>query len=573
MFFFVNGIRSKGPNLDQSMEKISKVRDISLDDKKFAMSLISSGDSKHYSLLDDIFGENNDRITWTVPNPQNVDKECIFRPFVAAKLSELGYTIIDYIKGTCRKDNRITKIGKVLTKANVDPEIINGFSNSSQRMNSNKDLISVTLSRNPFDIVAMSTGRGWRSCMSMDRGNRHYVGADIMNDTMIVYYHKPDDMDINEPFGRNLIKKYQDFSFETMKNLVFYKHEKISYGSVSEKVGEFARLICDRINDHINRDNDIQKITGLIGSGVYCDYLSNRETYVNYNKISLKDLLETSSSWDRSVFETVLGNIGDHTPLVEHERLIDYLSYEKIKPSFGVFETLVSYDTNSAYSLLDLLSSNSNTDDMYIDILARRLATHPSRSLFEKSVQVQRDQWSGHKHMAELEKSINDSIYHKVSEVLYGKLDFRDMEVTHNFLSEFFTTMEGLSHLDFDNEEIFGVIKEVLGYLSNKALPNDIAVRLNRNSYNRSLRIVPYVKNMNAKIIMYDDLRHYESENEVVRNLREEILRTYPNKSEHSDTDYLYVLASRYRSIVQFTGDTTSNPIKVVVDDNYTVVV
>ena len=90
--------------------------------------------------------------------------------------------------------------------------------------NKPKELIAV-ISRHPYDIAGMSTGRGWRSCMNLVDGEyRDFVGTTIMGGGLVAYicypndttdlidsngvHHKNNKINIQHPLGRVLIKPY-----------------------------------------------------------------------------------------------------------------------------------------------------------------------------------------------------------------------------------------------------------------------------------------------------------------------------------------------------------------------------
>lgn len=69
--------------------------------------------------------------------------------------------------------------------------------------------LMVVISRHPYDIAGMSTGREWTSCMNLDIGSeRNVVPLDIRHGTLIAYITTIDDKNINHPLGRVAIKPY-----------------------------------------------------------------------------------------------------------------------------------------------------------------------------------------------------------------------------------------------------------------------------------------------------------------------------------------------------------------------------
>lgn len=132
--------------------------------------------------------------------PAVVDKEVV----------DKGYRVEDYVAGIAvdPTGKRRIKIGKLLT-----PAAKKVFDNDSQRKASrliNAPLL-VVISRHPYDLMGMSTNRGWTSCTNMkDGSNRKYVKQDVKFGTLIAYLVKTDDKNINNPIGRVRIYRYTD---------------------------------------------------------------------------------------------------------------------------------------------------------------------------------------------------------------------------------------------------------------------------------------------------------------------------------------------------------------------------
>ena len=106
-----------------------------------------------------------------------------------------------------------------------------------QKTSSSKSVDFVmVLSRHPYDMAGMSTGRGWISCMNLEFGSyKEYVKTSMMSGGMIAYLCKPDDttdlvdskgkhhknnkINVQHPLGRCLVKPFwkstdEDLDFE-----------------------------------------------------------------------------------------------------------------------------------------------------------------------------------------------------------------------------------------------------------------------------------------------------------------------------------------------------------------------
>jgi len=136
-------------------------------------------------------------------------------------LSSQQLEIVDYKSGLAKnKDGKLAKIGKALNKNEDGKKLLDLF-NTSRSGVKKKDELLIVISRHPYDIAGMSTGRGrdepgdskegwgWSSCMNLRSGlNRFYVTKDIENGTLIAYIIDSNDKNINKPIARMLLKQY-----------------------------------------------------------------------------------------------------------------------------------------------------------------------------------------------------------------------------------------------------------------------------------------------------------------------------------------------------------------------------
>lgn len=97
----------------------------------------------------------------------------------------------------------------------------------SKKIKTENDYILV-ISKKPYDIVSMTSCRSWGGCMDMYKGlNREKIKDDIREGTLIAYLIKPDDLNIENPISRVLIKP---FISENNPNDILYKPENKVYG-------------------------------------------------------------------------------------------------------------------------------------------------------------------------------------------------------------------------------------------------------------------------------------------------------------------------------------------------------
>ena len=102
-------------------------------------------------------------------------------PELIAAIEDAGYEVTDYIQGyAVKKDDprkQIVKIGKILTdtRFKIPPIIKQTFDKDPARQSSKSENM-IVISRHPYDIAGMTSGRTWHSCMNIETGiNRRYV--------------------------------------------------------------------------------------------------------------------------------------------------------------------------------------------------------------------------------------------------------------------------------------------------------------------------------------------------------------------------------------------------------------
>jgi hypothetical protein len=212
------------------------------------------------------------RLYIDLPTTQTVQTD----PQVYNKLQQLGYDVVDYTRGLARKkagNQNPTKIGKILTAAaqagdDTANTILQKFQNDPKRAGTRAEYQGV-VSRHPYDIAGMSTDRGWTSCQDLVGGSRcTYVPQDIRAGTLVAYMITKDDVNINNPVGRILLKPYINDQNQTA-----YALHNESYGTVTN---EFRQAV-NRFATWLNNQQGI-KGSFYLSRDVYYDgsYLDRR---------------------------------------------------------------------------------------------------------------------------------------------------------------------------------------------------------------------------------------------------------------------------------------------------------
>ncbi len=215
---------------------------------------------------------------------------------VAEYLQEKGYTIKDYRQGLATNQGRVFKIGKLLEKLldqdykselaryqamgasptkikseldrtqKYNLELLQTFQNSPYRTGKGQSNYSVVFSSDPHDIAAMSTGRDWTSCMQLGKG-AHYkdIFCEIKNGGFIAYLIKSDDVNIQKPLARILIRR-----FDNKQGKSIAIPEDTVYGNEIEGFSEFVKKWVD------NKQGPIGKGFYKMKGGKHSDTFSDR---------------------------------------------------------------------------------------------------------------------------------------------------------------------------------------------------------------------------------------------------------------------------------------------------------
>jgi hypothetical protein len=144
-----------------------------------------------------------------------------------------------------------------------------------------KDRLWVVISRHPYDVASMSTGRGWTSCTNLD-GEKNspeakYVPLYVEHKSLIAYLIKKGDWNIQQPVSRIMINVHTSKSGQ----MILVPSED-TYGFASDIFEEFVKKWCHQMN--------IKKPDGAYASSTTAQYPSAYEKYRgNYRRISRDD--------------------------------------------------------------------------------------------------------------------------------------------------------------------------------------------------------------------------------------------------------------------------------------------
>lgn len=189
----------------------------SLDDPKLQKQ-VDAWPKGDYSFTDHIFGSKGHRIDSEKDHPNNhrITIPLVHEDPIKDHLENNGHTDVNYEKGTVKDSHgRETRIGKALVRTKAEPHLIKRFNDDSARkaLGKSSDTHEVIISRHPYDVAGMSTGKRWNSCMDMKTGeNAHYLPGEIRNGTHVAYLVAKGvkhGVSLHEPVARIALKKYK----------------------------------------------------------------------------------------------------------------------------------------------------------------------------------------------------------------------------------------------------------------------------------------------------------------------------------------------------------------------------
>jgi len=273
---------------------------------------------------------------------------------------------------------------------------------------SNKINLSVVISRNPYDIVGMSTDRRWTSCMKLPNDDpsiypggayHQHLVHDIKLGTLVAYLIEPIDKNIDRPYARIAIKPYQNI---IDKSIMLYPESKIYHDdSLDENIYEEFNKIVHEFLDKIQDSKE-----GIFESmpDLYNDSKENFKIKTNKNEKSIlirniidfnkildidnntgidiiKKAIVTSQSKNNNTYIEMFNNLASVYNLIidyldiETPQLITKIVTESLTADNYQNKTVID-ESGKMMSILNLLDiihykslSNKHFDEKYLNSL------------------------------------------------------------------------------------------------------------------------------------------------------------------------------------------------------------
>lgn len=210
------------------------------------------------------------------------------RDTVYFKFHRYGYQITSYIKNLAidkhQRPTTIVKLmNKIISKEKDDvqevkalKETVDAFINDPGRSGIGKKNLLVVFSRHPYDILGMSTDRGWTSCKSLgtkpikrtdvrehEGCNRHYLDDEI-HSLIVAYLINEKDKNIQNPIARiNLIPFYN-----SRGEIIYFANLDRVYGDPGIFFKAYTKTIKDWLEE---KQKDAEPGKYLASNFVYHD--------------------------------------------------------------------------------------------------------------------------------------------------------------------------------------------------------------------------------------------------------------------------------------------------------------
>lgn len=218
---------------------------------------------------DNLPHKNSELTRIYLPIPALNTSEIKIPPQLDNALNNIGFFVVNYLTGTAKKkeDNssREFSIGKILNKLitkNKNSTMVDFYKNLKQKFDNDPVRQSylrpkmIVISRDPLDIAGMSYDRGWTSCMRLTDGlYKKYVIQDVRHGSLIAYLTDLDDIKIDDPVARVLIKPY--LNEKNKKEVIMVPEEQI-YGTAPKN---FRELVSNWVEENYNKGKT---------DGLYC---------------------------------------------------------------------------------------------------------------------------------------------------------------------------------------------------------------------------------------------------------------------------------------------------------------
>jgi hypothetical protein len=318
-------------------------------------------------------------------------------PEVVKALDDLGYIIEDYTTGLAIKADKSKKnpvrIGKLL---NNQPELLKKYAEHKHSLGikGSSELV-VVISRHPYDIMGMSTDRGWTSCTDLalppvqyegkERSrkqigpgiNAHYVITDVAAGNIIAYLVDKTDLNVRRPKARMRILAYvnkdtQDFVLKA-HDVVYGTDTPLFRKTVDKWLGEVNEVNTDGMYcaiDNMDEQDGAENLYVVKSSQQILDLLQSK---MNYEKVQQAEALFStdvnSKHITKAVIDLLIARVNSDTDFLSRalrlaipEAILEYAYDNVAEQDRDDISSEIVANKNCSYTLLKRIVSDLDND-------------------------------------------------------------------------------------------------------------------------------------------------------------------------------------------------------------------
>ena len=265
-------------------------------------------------------------------------------------LQQGGCDQVDYRKGYCQQGGRTWRITKFLERIrkqelmdlrqkaeegqlynversltetnNYYNNLLQQFINSNQRIGKSVNGFTIVISQDPHDVASMSTDRDWTSCMELGEGSHHEaVFCEVQVGSLVAYFIRNEDVDINSPLARIHIKRFENRYGESyaVQEQSVYGNELPGFSQVvrqwlNEKQQDVRPGMYRRMGGEWSDTFNKEMLVGPTKTKDIIKWLRGEDLDAKYNTWTVED--ELAENYNGEVAE----NYGFSEPIIDNTK-------------------------------------------------------------------------------------------------------------------------------------------------------------------------------------------------------------------------------------------------------------
>jgi len=363
----------------------------------------------------------------------------------------------------------------------------------------------IVISKANYDIAGMTTGRSWSSCMSLTSGNgQKYIHCDIKEGTLIAYLVDGDDINIQRPIARLLIKPF--ISTKNYKDYL-YVVEREEYGTAPGFSEVVQKMFKDaqpdksgtyKLNRKLYQDTTDTEVTitkkvKVINKEMFDKFIEKEgETLISVGASSLGEFFEINPS----NIEVLSGIEADTTIYIDGD-----WNYSSDLNNLRRVSEVSNIKTEGSLHVKELsgLIKISNVDSEYIFIeKCEKLETIENASA-SRSIKIDSRSF---KSLKSISGNTDHITIEDGDQEIFDRLDIKDLKIESYLNIEEFTgtSLKFLENVNTENSRMIIFVDKCDAI---KKLPT----RIGNNEYSSIVLYLP--KNLEGKTKIPEYTKNY----------------------------------------------------------------